>query len=459
MATYYTTLFTRLGRLFSHNQQVTTFQGTLDTQFADTIGEFSGAALEYASRLSRNLQRHKDMQTAITDDIRAVCSTTLVETTDGSFNLTDKTIEGALSELIRAMLEDSKNIDTNTLSFGAASALGSNVGNGTLLIDGLSPVVDKYGNATGNIFLQNAKSETVTAKCTIDATASLVDVGSEQFIVNGQRRVAGSHQDWPVGSGGSVRVVAASAKVDGGRGPSQNICTNSNFELFQSNAPEHWSVDTGSAGTHVLAAGAGYNGDNALKFVGDGSTTPKISQTLNTTTGSTGRLNPNKAYSISCAVKYATAAPSVSINIKVVKSDGSTIYNASDAQREMSLNITSGSIGTSYALFSSTCFTPKEVEKGSKIIVTFSGNVANTSQVFIDDLVIAEMPRLGPGLPNVQLIPGSTAFRVGDQISRTVTNNYAGTLAKEFDRFFDMQGRDPALPSVASGNIADSLVS
>ena len=51
MATYYTTLFTRLGRLFSHNQQVTTFQGTLDTQFADTIGEFSGAALEYASRL------------------------------------------------------------------------------------------------------------------------------------------------------------------------------------------------------------------------------------------------------------------------------------------------------------------------------------------------------------------------------------------------------------------------
>mgnify|MGYP003644182924 FL=1 len=71
------------------------------------------------------------------------------------------------------------------------------------------------------------------------------------------------------------------------------------------------------------------------------------------------------------------------------------------------------------------------------------------------------MHRLGPGSPAVQVIPGATGFRVGDTFSRPVTNDKAGLLALEFDRFFGMEDRGLSLPANAAGgeNIADTLYS
>ena len=460
MATYYTLLFTRLGRLFSHGSNVRTYQSTLDTQYADTVGEFSGADIEFVERLSRSLDMRKAEVTSTLTDIQHVARKTMIETTDGNFTLREKNERGALVELVKQMIADSKTVDGNTGSIGATSAGASNTGNGTMVASILAPIVDRYGHRPGNLFLQNFFSETIRSRCIADSTQNIIDQGVERFTVEGQRSVGKFHQDWPSGSGLRTDLNAVTPKTDGGRTVSKNICTNSDFENFTSNAPNNWTIETGTAGTHIFAAGSGYSGSNALKFVGDGSTTPRIYQRLRVTSETLGQMNPDKPYTIAFAAKYATAAPTVSIRVSIENGSGTRLFDG-DVSREMSLTKTSAQLTTSYQLFTTSCFSPTEIPKGSRIVIEFTGNIANTSEVFIDHLTVAQMTRSGAGLPAFQMIAGSTDFRYGDEFSIAVTNNNEGGFQQEFHRFFDMNNFGLALPANTAGgeNIADSLIS
>mgnify|MGYP003134035314 CR=1 FL=1 len=451
MALATTTLFTRLGRLFKHAEAVRDFQAALNTQHTSTVGQYSGAALEYIGNVSRHLESRKVAAQQTSNDLLDAAIRTLIETADANFTLVTKDTEGAIREVIKQMVGDSDSVNANTITIGSASAGGSNVGNGTFLVSAVAPIVDRYGNRPGNLQLQNVKTETITARCTDDSTQRGIDEQNERFLVFGQRAVNRFDEDWPAGSGKRVVVNAVSSKTDGGRRPTQNVTTNGDMEDFTSNKPDHWTLESGTAGNHVFAAGSGFNGSNALKLVGDGSTTIRLYQRLRLTSETLGQINPDRPYSISFAVKYATAAPSASIRVSVEDASGNRL-NSGIATREMSETVTSGSVTTSYVVHTNTCFSPTNIPKGSRIVVETTAALANTSQVFIDDICVAEMRRLGPGSPAVQLIPGSTAFRLGDEITRTVSNNLDGVMAKEFDRFFDMEGRGLALPANTGGS-------
>ena len=460
MAITHATLFARLGRLFDHFASVKAYKDTLDTEIADTTTNFSGEDYDMIGLLLSNHETRKKDADGIASDLQAAAVKTLIDTTDDNYSIPKRNVYEALAELIRQMLADSKTVDGNTITVGATSAGSSNVGNGTMVFSEIAPVLDRAKNRPGNLAVQTIKSETVTARCQTDSTNRTVAEGSERFRVYGQRQEHRFDEDWPRGSGAAITVGAASPRTNGGRGPGKNILHNSDFEEFTTNAPDHWTISSGVAGTHIFAAGSGATQSNALKFVGDGSTNPKITQTLRTTAGSLGQLNTDKPYTISFLAKYATAAPGVTLRVSVT-SDGSTVYNSGTIGRSMQHTVTSGSITTSYVLYSLKCFTPLSVVKNSIITIDFSGNLANTSEVFIDDLVIAQMHPMGPGLGSVQVIPGATAYRAGDEFTAAITNNYEGAIQKEFDRFFDLQRHGLALPGDISGgeNIADTLIS
>ena len=127
----------------------------------------------------------------------------------------------------------------------------------------------------------------------------------------------------------------------------------------------------------------------------------------------------------------------------------------------MQATLASATITTSYALYSVKCFTPLSLGKNSVVVIDFAGNVDNTAEVFIDDIVIAQMNTMGPGLGAVQVIPGTTAYRGGDEFTAAITNNGEGLVQKEFDRFFDMQRHGLSLPgNVAGGEtINDNVIS
>lgn len=462
MALTYSTIFGRLGRLFAHAASIRTFQGTLETEYASTVAEYSGGDMNQIGRLSQGLDSRIVSAANTVQDLEASAVKTLIDMTDANFTLEDLTVTGALRELIRQMIADSQLVAASTITVGSVTAGSGNIGNGTLVVSSLSHAIDEFGNRTDNVYAQNMHSETLQVICRNDSSQNLIDVGSEHFVLRGQRKLPITDTNWPGGSGANSMVSAVNPKSNGGSGPGQNICTNSNFEDFVSNEPQHWNIDTGVAGTHILEVTSGqYAGSKCIKFVGDGSTTPKISQTLNSTLGSRGYLNPDQPYTISFAAKYATLAPGVSINVEVTKSDGTTIYQSGDLYREMSNNVTSGSLTTSWQLFTATGFMPTDLDKGSKVVVTFSGNIANTSEVFIDNLCVAQMRALGKNIGHAQVIPGSTAFRQGDSFEVAITNNGAGEFCQEFDRFFDMSARGLSLPATLTGGsvtISDALI-
>ena len=460
MAVAHATLFGRLGRIFDHFASVKAFKSTLDTEIADTVTNFSGADLDMLGLLLRNHEVRKSDANGVAGDLQAAAVKTLIDTVDDNFSITKRTTYEAVAELIRQMLIDSKTVDGNTVSVASTSAGGSNVGNGTLVVSEIAPVLDRAKNRPGNIAVQTIKTETITARCTEDSTAKTTAEANEKFHVYGQRQEDRFDEDWPRGSGASVMVAAASPRVNGGRGPGKNVVHNGDFEEFTSNLPDHWTLASGTAGTHVFAAGAGATQANALKFVGDGSTNPKITQTLRTTGGSLGQLNTDKPYTISFLVKYATARPGQTLRVSVT-SDGSTVYNSGTVSRSMQAVVLSSALNTSYTLVTLKCFTPLALAKNSVVTIDFAGNIDNNSEVFIDDLVIAQMYEMGPGLGAVQIVPGVTSYRAGDEFTAAITNNNEGAIQNEFDRFFGMQALGLALPgNVAGGeNIADTLIS
>ena len=166
MALATTSLFTRLARLFKHAEAVRDFQSALNTQHTSTVGQYSGAALEFVGNVSRHLESRKVAAQQTSNDLLEAATRTLIEMADSNFTLVTKDVEGAIREVIKQMVGDSDSVNANTITIGSASAGGSNVGNGTFLVSAVAPIVDRYGNRPGNLQLQNVKTETSTARCT-----------------------------------------------------------------------------------------------------------------------------------------------------------------------------------------------------------------------------------------------------------------------------------------------------
>ncbi len=463
MAVAYTTLLARLGRIFQFGKDVRTFQGTtMQTEFEDVMGQYSDSTRDLVGNLTARIEARKEQAGAVIPDLVSDARRTLVEMMDADQGLQELTPTRAIDELIRQLDAASQTIDRPsagyvTLPANSKGTAGSaNTGDGIFLLSDLAPL--GYLSTSDVQDYPSIRTERILARCIQDATSTSVQEGSEVFSLIGERDVNRQSYEWPKGSGTRGSIAAASSSIDGGRSPGRNVCSNSDFEDFTTNAPDRWTIVTGTAGTHIDDSTSAYRGTNCLEFTGDGSTNPNIKQTLNTTTGTRGRINPDRPYTITAAVKYATAVPSSSLIISV-KDSGGTVLHDTIIGRKMELTVTSASMGTSYAIFSATCFSPVNVPKGSYVDIQFSGNVANTSQVFLDHLVIAEMPRLKRGGLAYQLIPGATDYVIRDEFTADVTNNCAagdGEIALEFDRFFNTEESGLVLPSATSPTLADA---
>jgi|TARA_R100000084_G_scaffold63073_1_gene27292 hypothetical protein len=463
MAVAYNTLLNRLGRIFQFGKDVRTFQGTtMQTEFETVMGQYSDSTRDLVGALTSRIESRKDQAGAVIPDLMSDATKTLVEMMDADQGLQELTPTRAIDELIRQLDAANQTVDRPSAGYvtvpanNKGTAGSSNTGNGIFLLSDMAPT--GYLSTSEVQDYPSIRSERILARCVEDATSTSVQEGAEVFSVIGERDVNRQSYEWPKGSGTRGSITAATSSVDGGKSPTRNVCSNSDFEDFTTNVPDRWTVVAGTAGTHIDDSTSAYRGTNCLEFTGDGSTNPNIKQTLGTTTGSRGRINPDRPYSITAAVKYATAAPTASLIISVRNSSG-TILHDSIVGRAMHLTVTSASMGTSYALFSAVVFSPVNVPKGVYVDVRFSTNVANTSQVFLDHLVIAEMPRLKRGGLAFQVVPGSADYVIRDEFTASVTNNCAagdGEIALEFDRFFNTEESGLVLPSATSPTLADA---
>ena len=466
MAVTYATLFARLGKLFGMAEDIRTHQAALRTQYAAIIGQYTSADSYMIGRLTNELEARIADSAKMLRVIRAEAERTVIDMVDDDLvssnggGLENKNIQTALREFIRQMNSGSSSIDGTTISFGAVSAGGSNVGNGTLLLSALAsqeyaPTVVDY---------PSVYTELIRATCIADEYSVTADANSERFRVRGQRHEEHLHDEWPKGSGMDVVASVVSPSFFGGSGPGLNVLKNSNFESFTSNAPDFWTIDTGSAGSTVDDIATPYTGSTALKIVGDGSTAVKISQSLNNIGGTLGSVNRDKPYSISFAVRTNGGSLTAG-TLKVSLQDGSgNVMNASDANRKMEISIAYNVVGAltnTYQLKTLDGMTPAHLPKGAKFVIETNPAFNSGVELYIDDVILAEMHRPIPGGVAFQLIPGSTAFATEDDLTAQITNNNEGKFAREFDRFFGMAGLGFALPSNYGGSetISDSLIS
>lgn len=475
MAVVFNTLFARLGRLADFGVAIRAHQSTLRTEFEDTMSNYTDATRDLVKRLTSNIETRIDEAGNLMQDIVGDAGETIIEMMDDDTSLERYTVRDAVAELIRQMRDAGTPETVSRPSSGyvtlpasnKGTAAAGNTGDGIFLLSDMAPLGEVNDTAT----IQdspNIQSETITARCVRDSNSQDTPEGRESFQIVGQRAVSRLDEDWPSGTGTRTRIQVATASVDGGRSAGVNVCTNSDFESFTTtNVPDNWTIATGTAGTHVFkSTGLKFRGSSALRLVGDGSTAHNLTQALRSTTGTLGGINPDRPYTISAAVRVGSIGtlPGVSLVISV-RDSGGTILHDSIIGRAMQLSIGSGDLTASFQQFSAVVFSPVSVQKGAYIDIRFSGNVTNTSNVYVDDIVIAEMHQASRTGLGFQVIQGATDYRVRDEFTASVTNNISGAnggrLAQEFDRMFDMNRLGLVLPADTTGSEtqSDSLIS
>jgi hypothetical protein len=483
MAITYTStdgLFTRLGRMMAFVKQVRQERTGIRTNYDSTMAAFTtNASRDLTPSMTQGIRRYEEYLQPVVSAISSDMNLTLLEMIDAETKMESYSIEKALLNLTRSMLADSKTIAiTNTSStkgyvtvpgsgttLGRGTAGSSNTGNGVFIVTAMSPV-RHLTNAT--VFdMPSVKTETIRTTVVTDSNTRNILERQELYHVEGERRVNSFSEEWPKGSGINSFGRSVTATQDHGSIEGQNVCANSDFEEFESNTPVRWTVAAGTPGTHIESVADPYVGTNALKFSGDGSTTPRITQALDDQTASAGRIHPDCAYTISAAVKTNGTAANAALLISL-RDSSNTVLNDEVAGRNCELSVAS-STSTSYAIFTKTIFTPKNISSGVYVDIRFDGNMDNNSEVFVDQVAIAKMYQHYPGSIYYQMISGSTPFRNHDEFTTAVTNRIVvgstsggtssdGELALEFERFYNLGARGLVLPSSTSANIADSVI-
>lgn len=358
---------------------------------------------------------------------------------------TDATLQLVLTELIRRMNDDSASVNASVVTLGSPTADGGNEGSGTALV---SKVLDGYsspGLLSGGtsapshieyngLDSQLACSETMTLTCVADSQTDGRTEGEEQF-------------QW---SGGVADQQFGFFTEGSGTGPvistlnASSIIANRNFEDFTSNAPDSWTIDTGTAGTHILQQTAGANvfrGSKSLKFTGNGALAAiQISQTPTQS-----QLQPRRRYCLSVWVK---ADATIAAGDLTIQFEG-TGYSAASSEK---VEIAAANLPTSWTNYSFFINLPDILPSDFELVIKWTGTPTNAKSVWIDDLAFGTVDWHG-GV-NAVVLAGATRFVRGDRISFTVAND-GGGVHQEFAR----QVLGVQWPSETDGSetIADAL--
>lgn len=388
--------------------------------------------------------------------IQQAASRLLIETMDADTPLPAKTEEEAVRELAKQMVAASASVNATTYTVGAASYGSVNVGAFTLVVDTEAPQIIKDSVTFGTKLVDwpAIRPETLNFVCELDSRNHGVRPGSEVFRCTGDRSWPNLDRRWRGGSGTKMAITATSAAIDASMIPGQNALANSNFEVVASNVPVRWALSVGSAPTNLTTTATAYRGASALSFVGDGSTLTKLRQLMNDPSGTVARIKPDTLYMIAFAIRDDGTAPAAGV-LRVAIEDGS-----GNVLGSMSKSVTLSTVGSAYAVQTLTVISPINIPDTVYATISLTTALTNTRAVYVDEVVVTEMPRPAKGGPGICVYPGSTDARYGDIGSVAITYANTGEFNLWLDRFFDFYGRGLALPSNDAGGetISDTLI-
>lgn len=444
-------LFRHLGKLIKHFNQFRTdaMDGTTGLeadrdQITDAFdaGDLEGVIDGLAGAYSRWKVEYVDRRATLARYMLARLQDRI--TVLDEIGATSADASEILERLIDQMIADSQTVLASSVTLGSVSAGGGNVGNGTVLT---TKVLDGYSSPGGRagLFYQahpaykglNSQlavaSETMSVQCVED------DYANEGVVTFEWRgKLADQNGQYGIDTDGSGTI----GNVTEIHETTADIVTNPDFEDFTTpNIPDGWTIDSGTAGTHVFSnATASHiaHGSKSLRFVGDGAQASiKVSQAISSSV-----VNTNRRYALTAQVK---ADASIGAGTLTIQFEG-TGYTPGASEK---ISIAPGSLPTSMTLQTCLLTMPASIPSDFKLVVKWDGTPTNAKNLYIDDLGLAPVS-YGGGV-GVVIVRGTTLFAKRDKFTFTVANS-EGVFQKAFRQIFGVQ-----LPSDASPTIADSL--
>lgn len=359
----------------------------------------------------------------------------------------------SLEEIIFQMQQAGATVLAMTVT-GTPSAF-SGTGNGVINVSTKRP--------SDGLTLENSFSENVQFTCSSDSYSSTATAGNEGFAVTG----VGDQTDpfafnWPLGSNATSSVNAIDGNSDNSAG---NILTNSGYESWTDNEPDNWEVTAGTGGTNIFRESSLiYDGEFAMRITGDaGGTLTSLRQIFGDSDGTEGEISPNVQVSVNVFVRRGGAAVSAGVwEIALVDENDDIVQDDAGVDNSYSIDLTS--LTVSYASFTGVFRTPSIMPSSLYLRTGLTTALTSGVSVYFDKLSLGIMTQLYTSGPYFAVHAGSIPFEIGDVGTCLITNSRgtAGTLATFqtlMDNLFDMRNLDLLLPSSATPNISDSLIS
>jgi hypothetical protein len=354
--------------------------------------------------------------------------------------LSQQSVEEVLSALIADMEDNSQSVKASTVSIGSVTSSAGNAGGGVILVtdelDGATSPGSVNGVPMSAQRLYAGKTTELTApaesfrlQVVSDAFEDGAGEGFEEIEWQGMStdQQHGIKEDG-TGHVGTIQPLHA---------VSESYLTNTDMEDFTSDVPDHWTVVSGTAGTHInQATGSFKHGSSSLKFNGDGSLSAiEIQQAI------ASAVNSNRKYCLSAQLRGVnTVTGTVTVSLE------GTGYTPGASEK---ISVSASSLG---AFELKHCFVtlPAVVPSDLKVVLRWDGGTPGSSEaVYIDDIGFGPV-NYGGGVGLVA-IRDSGPFVKGDKFQFSVTNT-EGVFQSFFRRAFGVQ-----LPSAPSPTIADSL--
>ncbi len=321
-------LFNRLGRLGKVISQLRSYQSSQTTNLAanssvSIVGQYAAEpdlqAVVGGSYINL-LNAPGSIGSAMQNMARLTASRMVFRDNPRLFqNLQSVNITDSLVEIIRQMRAQGASVLAHTITATPATfAANGGVGNGVVTCSVKRPA--------DGLVLENTFAESVLATCLSDSYIGGALLNNETFAITGTGRQTNVFAfDWPLGSDGRITVNAIDADSDNASG---NILTNSGYEEFTSNTPDNWTIEVGTAGTHVFEESTlVFGGSGAVCITGDGATLVQFYQEFEDgDDGTSGELEPLTQYSFNVWMRRDGIAPAAGVlAVELVDGSGAVI--------------------------------------------------------------------------------------------------------------------------------------
>lgn len=413
-----TTLYNRLGGHFGIAKTQVDARSAIVTRATNLDAQYTAATrFMFTPILNQFLGIYNATDATLSTAVSGARKTLTEMVTADNANI-PKQVTPAMTELARQMRAGSTTLLKNTITIGAVARTGT--GNGTVVIHSIPS--------------QMSRTDLLQFECISDTTTGSA-AGQEVFRVTGSASYPNiNDSQWPGGTGLNTTITATD--YDGG----PNVLDNGSFENWTGGLPNSWTLSGGATTADIAQYTANpLRASSALLFKNN-SATVLLAQAAT----STATLGPGKRIIFGFWARRVSGTATVAIDMQLQTASGSAYATATASASAINA---AGSTWTLYTASYQHAWTAPE----ETMVVFFERGPDSGVTVAVDCAFIFVPTQYGTNGQFMQIIDGSTNWRIGDRMTVQITNDYASSVLSYTERFFSPFANGIELPTTAAG--------